>query len=288
MSRLAFVAAIAIVVIGCSPTPPARVLTDPHEILVSGIRTTAALSYIRIHADLKVSSIGGGGAVGAGDFQLVLDVDLDVRHGQRAGRIATKGPAGMAENGPPGQRADVQEFITMLDASYMRNGGAARWTRTRGPNSDPGPTNAQFASIEALLANPGVKLELGDPVACSLGTCYHVVATAPGDIAVQAIAAAMGAGDRSAGVAMPPLAFDVLVDQTTGLISEVRFSATVQGTTNQVALLFSNPDLVVQIVAPPPGLTDDLDVNIGGGFRGGGVPPAEPAPTPVGTESPVP
>jgi hypothetical protein len=133
-----------------------------------------------------------------------------------------------------------------------------------------------------------VKLELDEPAACSLGTCYHVVATAPGDTAVQAIGAAMGSADTPNGVAMPALTFDVLVDQATGLMSEVRFSATFQGTTNQLALLFSNPDLVVQIVAPPPGLTDDLDVNIGGGFRGGGVPPAEPAPTPVGTESPVP
>lgn len=287
MSRLAFVAAIATAIVlgGCSPEPPARVLTDPHEILVSAIRTTAALSYVRIHADVKVSSVGGGGAIGAGDFQLVLDVDLDVRHGQRVGRIATKGPAGLAENGPPGQRADVQEFITMLDASYMRNGGAARWTKTGGRNDGNGPTNAAFASIEGLLSNPGVKLELGEPAACTLGTCYHVVATAPGDTAVKAIGAAMGSADISSGVAMPPLTFDVLVDQSTGLISEVRFSATFQGTTNQLALLFSNPDLVVQIVAPPPGLTDDLDINIGGGFRGGGV---EPAPTPIGIESPSP
>jgi len=277
MSRLALVAAIAIVLSGCSPESPARILTDPREIIVTAIRTTAALSYVRIHADVKVSSIGGGVPAGAGDFQLVLDVDLDIRHGQRAGRITTKGPAGLAENGPPGQRADVQEFITMVDASYLRNAGAARWAKTRDPNGDRGPTNAQFASIEALVSNPGIKLELGEPVACSLGTCYHVVATAPGDIAVQAIGAALGSRDISSGVAMPPLAFDVLVDQATGLMSEVRFAATVQGTRNELALVFSNPDLVVQIVAPPPGLTDDGGDNTGG-FGGGGV---APAPTPL-------
>ena len=284
MSRLAFVAGIAIVLSGCSPTPPLRVLTDPREIIVTAIRTTAALSYVRIHADVKVSSVGAG--AGAGDFQVAMDVDLDVRHGQRAGRIATKGLAGIAENGPPGQGPDVQEFINTVDASFMRTGGAARWSKTGERSGDAGPTNAQFASIEALLSNPAVTLQLGDPAACSLGTCYRVLATAPGDVAVQAIGLGLGA-PRGADVAvgMPPLTFDVLVDQATGLMSEVRFAATVQGTRNELVLVLSNPDLVVQIVAPPPGLTDDLDVNIGGGFRGGGV---EPAPTPIGIESPSP
>ena len=59
MSRLAFVAAIAIVLSGCSPAPPARVLTDPREIIITAIRTTASLSYVRVHADIKVSPVGG-------------------------------------------------------------------------------------------------------------------------------------------------------------------------------------------------------------------------------------
>jgi hypothetical protein len=284
MSRLALIAAIQVVLFGCSPAPPVGLLTDPHEILATSIRTTAALSYTRIHLDMRISSVVGDAPAGAGDFQMALDLDLDVRHGQWLGRITRKGPAGLAQNGPPGQRTDVQEIIATVNASYVRNAGAARWTKAGAPGS--GPTSAGFASIEALLSNPGVKLELGEPAACSLGTCYHVVATAPGDVAVKAIGAALGSGDGSNNeVVMPPLTFDVLVDQSTGLMSEVRFSATVQGTTNQVALLFSNPDLVVQIVAPPPGLTDDLDVNIGGGFGGGGV---EPAPTPIGIQSPSP
>jgi hypothetical protein len=289
MSRPAFAAfaiAIAIVLLGCSSTPPARVLTDPREIIVTAIRTTAALSYVRIHADVKVSSVGA--AAGPGDFRVAMDVDIDIRHGQRAGRTATTGQAGLAENGAPGRREDVQEFINTVDASYMRTGGAARWAKTGGRNVDTGPTNAQFASIEALLSNPAVTLQLGEPAACSLGTCYRVLATAPGDVAVQAIGLGLGAprgADVPAG--MPPLTFDVLVDQATGLMSEVRFAATVQGTRNELLLVLSNPDLIVQIVAPPPGLTDNADDNTGG-FGGGGVAPPEPAPTPLGVESPSP
>ena len=276
MSRLAFVAAIAIAVMSCSPEAPARLLTDPREIIVTAIRTTAALSYVRIHAEVKVSSVGGDARAGAGDFQIMMDVDIDIRHGQRAGRVATKGLAGLGENGAPGRGEDVQEFITMVDASYSRDAGVGRWRKYDGPSGDSAPTNAQFASIEALLSNPAVRLELGEPAACSMGTCYHVLATAPGDVALQAIGAGLGDPSGSAGAVLPPITFDVLVDQATGLMSEVRFAATVQGTTNQLALVLSNPDLVVQVVAPPPGLTDNGDD--AGGFNGGGL---EPVPTPA-------
>ncbi|HEY8799657.1 MAG TPA: hypothetical protein VIM20_03600, partial [Candidatus Limnocylindrales bacterium] len=77
------------------------------------------------------------------------------------------------------------------------------------------------------------------------------------------------------GLALPPIALDLLVDQATGVLSQVQFKTSVQGASVQLAAVLSNPDLVVQIVAPPPALVDDITV--GGGFGGGQGPVPTPA-----------
>lgn len=279
-TALAAVAAVAagtvLFVGGCTPTPPVRILTDPHEIMATAIRTTASLSYVRLHADLKVSRIAPAGA--EPDLRMTVDVDIDVTRRLRAGRVATQmdgGPGGQAPEQP-----NLQEFITLADASYSRTGGFGRWAKgMNDPNGRlEGPTSAGFAAIETLLSKPGVTLELREAAPCSLGTCYHVIATVDGELALQAIGSAIGQptdGPR----ALPPFAFDLLIDQATGLLSEVRFEATFAGSSNQLVAVFSNPNVVFQIVAPPPELVDAEGFGNDGGF-GEPVPAATPAPQP--------
>ena len=272
----AAVAGIVLVVGGCTPTAPVRILTDPREIMATAIRSTASLSYVRLHADLKVLRVAPAGA--APDLQMSIDVDMDVTRRQRAGRVVTQmggGPGGEAPEQP-----NLQEFITLVDASYSRAGGFGRWTKfMNDPNTRfEGPTGAGFAAIETLLSKPGVTLELREAASCSLGTCYHVIATVDGELALEAIGSAIGqptGGNR----ALPPFAFDLLIVQATGLLSEVRFEATFEGSSNQLAAVFSNPNLVVQIVRPPPELVDVEGFGNDGGF-GDPVPAATPAPQP--------
>lgn len=266
---------IAMVVSGCTPAPPVRILTDPREIIVTAIRTTASLSYVRLHADLQVSPVGN--AAGEPSLRMSIDVDMDVTRRQRAGRVVTQTGGALGGDAP---EPNLQEFITIVDASYLRTGGAGRWTKhANDPNGrSEGPTSAGFAAIETLLSKPGVMLELREAVPCSLGTCYHVVATVDSELALEAIGSAIGqptGGNR----AWPPFAFDLLIDQATGLLSEVRFEATFEGSSNQLAAVFSNPNLAFQIVAPPPELVDSEGFGNNGGF-GDPVPAATPAPQP--------
>jgi hypothetical protein len=259
--RALAVAAMAAMVVlaGCTPSGPTSLLTDPHEIVVRSVRATAGLSYARIHADLGMSMAAFGAGVG-GNVRATLDADVDLAHRLMAGRTSTQLPPGFAQGG--GNAAQVSEFISLPNAQFSRNAGAGRWTKVSmgGLGGPVGPTNVQIAAaLESLAGNAGVRLELGDAASCSLGTCYHVTATVDGKVAFLALAAAFGQpGGDSGGVVIPPLVFELLIDQATGVLSEVRIQTSIQGTSVQVAATISNPDVVVQIVAPPPGIVDDV------------------------------
>ena len=271
-------AACLVLTTGCTSNASGPLLTDPHEIVLKAIRSTAALSYVRVHAEIGVSMVAFGGPGAAGDLRIGMDADVDLAHRQLAGRMTTQGSAGFGA-GAGGQPAQVQEFISLANASYQRSGGTGRWTKfsTGGIGALAGPSNAQIAAmVEAFASDPGVKLDLGEAASCSLGTCYHLTATVDGNAAFKALMTAFGApADANAGLALPPIALDLLVDQATGVLSQVQFQTSVQGASVQLAAVFSNPDLVVQIVAPPAALVDDLTV--GPGFGGG----QGPAPTPA-------
>jgi hypothetical protein len=278
------IAVLGLVVIGCTPTASTKLLTDPKEIAATSIRATTGLSFVRIHVDAAASMGGlvGGGA--GGDAHFAVDADVDLARRQMAGRMTTQLPAAFGVNG--GQANQVQEFISLTNASYSRTGGAGRWTKFSigGVGAPAGPTNAQIAGIlESLLSNPNVTLALGDAATCSLGTCYHVTATVDGTAAVQAILGIAGSPPTgNIGITIPPLVFELLIDQATGVLSEARLQTTVQGTSLQAAVLFSNPDLAVQIVAPPAALVDDISV--GGGFGPG--PTTAPVPVPAESSTP--
>ena len=278
VARGALPAASLVLAFGCTPNASGPLLTDPHEIVLKAIRSTAALSYVRVHAEIGVSMAAFGGPGAAGDLRISMDADVDLAHRQLAGRMTTQAPQGFG-GAAGGQAAQVQEFISLATASYQRSGGTGRWTKfsTTGIGALAGPSNAQIAArVEAFASDPGVKLDLGEAATCSLGTCYHLTATVDSNAAFKTLMTVFGApADANAGLALPPIALDLLVDQATGVLSQVQFKTSVQGAAVQLAGVFSNPDLVVQIVAPPPALVDDITV--GGGFGGG----QGPAPTPV-------
>jgi hypothetical protein len=272
--RVAVAAAAVALLVGCTPSGPATLLTDPHEIMARAVRSTAALSFIRVHAEMGVSMAAFGAGVG-GDVQVTFDADVDLAHRVMAGRTVSQLPAGLGQGGNPQQ---IQEFISLQDAQFSRNGGAGRWTKfpTNGFGAPAGPTNGQIATmVESLLSGPGVRLELGEAAACSLGTCYHVTTKVDGEAALKALAAALGQpAGNTGGVVIPDLVLDVMIDEATGVLSEVRFATAIQGTSVQLLATFSNPDIAVQIVAPLPALVDDITQ--GGGFGpaddlGGGV-----------------
>jgi hypothetical protein len=259
--RAAVVAVVLAVLSGCTPTTSGPLLTDPHEIMLKAIRTTAALSTVRIHADISVSMAGFDAGV-AGDMRMSFDADVDVAHRQMAGRATTQIPG----LGQAGQGVQVAEFISLTNASFSRQGGNGRWTKfsTGGGAGPGGPINEQIATmVEKLLSDPSVRLDRVDTASCSLGTCYHVIATVDGQAAALTLAAALGAPGNTGGIAIPPLTFDLMIDQATGVLSEVRFQTSIQGTSVQMLAVFSNPDAVITIAAPPPAIVYDINSNPG-------------------------
>jgi len=279
--------------VGCTPPGPATLLTDPHEIMAQAVRSTAALSSIRVHAEMGVSMAGLGAGIG-GEVRATLDADVDLAHRVMAGRTVSQLPAGFAE-GQAGNAQQIQEFISLPDAQFSRNGGAGRWVKfpTGGFGAPSGPTNGQIATlVDGLVSGPGVRLELGDAASCSLGTCYHLTAMVDGKTALNAVGAALGQpGADTGGVTIPDLVFDLMIDQATGVLSEVRFQTAIQGTSVKLLATFTNPDVAVQIVAPPPALVDDITKN--GGFGpgpgndfGGGAVTMTPQPFPADSAEP--
>jgi hypothetical protein len=145
-----------------------------------------------------------------------------------------------------------------------------------------GPTNDQIAAmLTNLLSNPSVTYELREASPCTLGTCDHVVAHIDGQSLAAALGPLLGVPlDAASRAAIPSFDIDVLVDQSTFVISELRTAISMQGTSARILISTSNPGQPVQIAPPPPALTDDFGPN----FGGGGIGPDETILEQVGNE----
>jgi hypothetical protein len=233
-----------------SPRP-----TDPRQILTDAIRTTASVPTLKLHAEVT-STFGGGFGAQGGQMTMALDADVDVASRQFAGRATTRMPAELT-NGA-------------VAATFNRDGQNGRWMKMGSAGINGGPTNAEIATmITNLLSNPSVTLELAEAAPCSLGTCDHVIAHVDGAGISAALAPLLGVPvDAVMGQAIPTFDIDVLIDQATSVISELRTQLSMQGSGTALFLSISNPGQPVQIVAPPPALTDDMGAGFGGGFGG--------------------
>src|SRR5436190_16015182 len=251
----AMVAAGSLLLAACggnsSPRP-----TDPREILTQAVTATAALPSVRIHIEALSQTAGFGGA-GPTRANTTLDGDIDLVNRQLTGRATmqmTGADAGLA-NGQV-----VGETIITTNAMFTRTSATGRWMKLPMNGLGGGPTNAQIAQIATnLLSNPAVSLELGEAASCTLGTCDHVIAHIDGAMLVKALGPMIGVSpDGVASNSVPNFDLDVLVDQATSVISEVRTGSSIQGSQFAVLITLSNPGEPVQIAAPPAALVDNF------------------------------
>ena len=259
---------------GGTPRP-----TDPRVVLSNAIAATAALPTLRLHAELvaNVGALVGGPATAV--MKGALDADIDLATRQLVARTTSTTPNLNGNGNAVGAaQQQVSDMIITQTASFNRDSQTGRWSKFPS-NLAVGPTNAQIATmISNLLSNPAMTFELKDAASCTLGTCDHVIAHIDGATLGPALGALRG-GPATAGIGMaiPNFDIDVLVDQSTSVISELRTGLSMGGTSDQVLLQISNPGQPVQIAPPPAAITDDVGANFGGG---GGV-GAFPAPTPM-------
>jgi hypothetical protein len=241
--------------------------------VTDAVKTTAAVASLRFHVEMVTTRDGSAfGNPGTSTDSTTLDADVDLAGRQLAGRATSQ------FNGPVGQGVlpgpQTSDVIVTNVATFVRQGGAARWTKVGNGGIPAEPTNAAIASaLVSLLGDPRVTYDRADPVECTLGTCDHVIVHVDGAAAIAALSLLFGT-PADASATFPDFDVDVRVGQATSVISELRLSFAAAGQSIQVLATVASPGDPVQIVAPPPGLVDD---NTGGGF-GGGVQPAPTAP----------
>ncbi len=269
----------AVVLTACGgPAGPPRP-TDPRQILLNAVSATASLPTLRLHGEVaaNVGAIGGGGQAN-GVMTMALDADIDLATRQFVGRATMKLPQGQIANGGPANT--VSDVIVTRTATFNRDSQTGRWSKFP-TNGIGGPTNVQVATmLSNLLSNPANTYDLREASACSLGTCDHVIAHIDGPSLAVALGGLLGAPlDTATQASIPNFDVDLLIDQATSVISEVRTQISMAGASEQILLQLSNPGQPVQILAPPAALTDDFGNNFGPG--GGVAPGATPAPVPA-------
>lgn len=263
--RLATMLAFVLLLAACADPAASQRPTDPRAILVGAVRATAALPTARIHAEMGLA-MGPQGGIGEGRMTVVLDADIDLVNRHVAVRTALRGMAGFG-----GGDNFATEAIVTRAATFTRTAGQPRWQKVPTMPGPAGPTNEQIAQVvEQLVLDPAVRLELAEATPCSLGTCDHVIARVDGQRFMAAMAPILGMPPEMVGLEpVPDFDFDLRVDQATSLLSEMRYTMTLQGASSDMVLTITNPGVPLQIVAPPPALVDDLGEGFGG-FGGGG------------------
>ena len=264
-------------------------LTDPAEVVMAGVRSTAALHAVHARFDISAQMAGGqqlGGPQQQFSSRVAMDLDIDLDTRSLAGRSV------MAGMGGPDQTSDV---ILVGGQQFSRNAPDTRWTQfSLGPTM-PFPTNEQLVeSISAVIENGGAQLSLTEPEACGEATCYHAVAdidpTATWQLMAPVVMGGPASGPPPAGAGIPPVTLHLLIDQSTRALIAVRTTVSMQGSVTTLDVTLSNHDVPIQIVAPPPALVDQMNNGFGGGGVitnvGGAVPVPTPAPVPAAVESP--
>jgi hypothetical protein len=271
LSRAALlVAAIALAIIGCQATPPAQpILTDPSEVAMAAIRSTAALQSV--HARLDSLFRQGGGF----DSGSSVEFDIDLTRRDFAARAVSKGQGGTEQ---------VTEVIFVGGRQFMRDPPNQRWGQQQVvPGQFVFPTNdALVGAISAVIDSGSAHLDLAAAEPCGEATCYHLTAqldpTSTWQLLAPVLTGAAAAGPPPADVTIPPIAIEFLIDQATRQIVSATTAISLDGSNLAFSLTLSNHDVPVRIVAPPPGLVDQVTDNTGGG--------GQPAPTPGPVESP--
>jgi hypothetical protein len=291
VASLAVAALTVLAAIACQPTANGQpLLSNPSEILKSGIQSTAALRAVhaRVELSLQVAPPQGGDG-GAFNSRSLVEIDVDLTTHNVAARSTTSTGQGM-----PDQASDM---ILFDGRQFTRNAADTRWTQFPNDGVAPSfPTNDELAALlTAVIDGGNATLDLADHETCGDSTCYHVVVqldpAATWQILSPILAGGPATGPPPAGATIPPLALDVLIDQSTRLIVGVNAVVSSQGTTTALALTLTNHDVPVQIAPPPANLVDQMGNNVGGGgivVGGEPIPAAAPTPMPMPIEpSPV-
>ena len=270
-ARAAFAIAAFVLASGCEAAPaPLPILTDPTDVLVAGLQSTARLHGVHLRVEVGVDMGDGGGVDGQ---TMEIDVDLDSR--SFAGRSVSTRDDGTDM---------VSDVVATGGIQYTRFQADARWMAMPDAGRAPVPPNAELVRlVAAILARDPVEVRLVEPVACNDSTCYHVVVDVDSRAASELIgpvvtggAVALVPADRSISAS----SIDVYIDQATRRLIAANTSFRFKDVGFRLAIVLSNHDIPVQIVPPPPGQVENVLDNVGGRIPGATAGPPSAAESP--------
>jgi hypothetical protein len=286
VARAAFAIAMISVAIGCQPASNGQpLLTDPAEIVMAGVRSTAALHTVHARIDMTYQEQpaqqpgdlpGPGNEAMGGRSTIELDIDL-----------ATRDFAGRSVNSIRGGLEQTSELIFVGGQQFTRNLPDVRWIQFPNfANQVSFPSNeVLLAGVSSMIEGGGVAFQLADAEACGDATCYHVVADLSSEATWQLLGPVFMGGPATgpppAGLNLPPVTIHILVDQASRALMVANTVVTLQGVSVNLAINLTNHDGPIAIAPPPPGMVDKMDMNGGGGV-------VAPQPMPAETPQPAP
>jgi len=263
----------------CNATPAAPELTNPREIVVRTIESTAGLRSMRVRVDVEIHDKARPGVPQGGSAEGALDLGT--------GELSIAG-AGIDGSG-------AFAVIQADGAAFTRNTPNGRWTKVPAMGGiaaifllgGGGPPVDTARALADLAADPAITIELRGVEDCPTGRCYRTTVHVPPAQVWKLIVGLTGIDKMQGGVGMqqqppdiPPVSLEILTDTATLRLVDMVVSGAVDGSTAALRLRVAAPNEPVAIEPPPPGLVDDPGDNMGGG--GIGVPvPARPVPAPV-------
>ncbi len=257
--------------VGCQSTVDGLpILTDPAEIVMAGVRSTAALQYVHVRVDGNLQVAPAGQGNGAMFQQIALDFDMDVARRAIAGRTVAKAA---------GQPDRISEVLLVNGEQFVRGGPDTRWTHfpnTNGPMQLPS-TDDIINGISPLIGRE-IVVHPADSEACGAGTCYHVVADLDPLSSMWIVGpiflGSVPTGPPDPGMGVQSIRLDLYVDQATRLLVGANGLVTFKGASVAMRLTLTNHDIPLNIAPPLPGLVDEMDSML----RGVGEPIAAPTP----------
>jgi hypothetical protein len=266
------VVVVAVLVGACDSTVAALPrLDDPDEVLEEALRTTAELEFVHARLDMSATAPEAGGMV----VEYTIDADIDL--GSREFRAIAE--AGMGIGGS--QRIELLLVGTELFSRFEAPEGFenpvpdGKWQRMgMGAGQDPRaglpPNPAIAVALRVLLEDASLETGLLGMESCGDLQCYRIRATVAPDLIWRAMNGALFGAPPDTEIppvdpSIPPVTLELMIEESTRRLVSVATSITHEGSTVNLAASFSNHDVEVQFLAPPP---DQIDDNTGGFGQG--------------------
>lgn len=241
MHRILATMLLALALVACGGGQPA--LTDPAEIVTSGLKATSELSsaHIEIAVDGTVDVAEMGTTLDLAGTKLEGDFDL----ANTAASLTFKVPAFLGVTG---------EVIALDGASYVKTSmTGAQWMKQETSGEDDPLSQAQdpkqaLAELEKFLAMDGVETTKRDDVDCGEKTCYSVQLIIPASLLNEELAAEA----PSDLIGEDDLVIELLFDKEKLYLTEASTSVTApEMGTISITLTLSAFNESVSISAPP-------------------------------------